>query len=74
MHPVDTSAIAQQLREEETPEPEPLDGQELQDVWQRGNQRRLLPKTLSDHHKSDLVLLKYRWVRSLCFCSVLHLI
>ena len=51
-----------QLREEETPEPEPLEAQELHDIWQNGNRRRPVPPKLSDHHKSDLVSLRHRWI------------
>lgn len=52
----------QELHDKETPEPEPLEAQELHDVWQRGNQRRPVPPKLSDSHKADLVDLKHRWI------------
>src|SRR5437667_7961563 len=53
----------QQLREEETPEPEPLEAEELHDVWKRGNRRRPVPPNLSDNHKASLVDLKHRWIK-----------
>ncbi|KAK3943567.1 hypothetical protein QBC46DRAFT_420016 [Diplogelasinospora grovesii] len=52
----------QELRDEETPEPEPLEAQELHDVWQQGSRRRPVPPKLSDRHKADLVDLKRRWI------------
>jgi hypothetical protein len=52
----------QELRDEETPEPEPLEAEELHNVWQQGNQRRPVPPRLSDRHKADLVDLKNRWI------------
>ena len=52
----------QELRDDETPEPEPLEDQELHDVWQHGNRRRPVPPNLSDNHKASLVGLKHRWI------------
>lgn len=51
----------QQLRDDETPEPEPLQAQELHDVWQRGNERRPMPPNLSLRYKAELVNLEQRW-------------
>ncbi|KAK4219947.1 hypothetical protein QBC37DRAFT_367551 [Rhypophila decipiens] len=65
MYPLDPSRIEryrQELRDEETPEPERLGAQELPDVWQQGNRRRPVPPKLSDRHKADLVDLKRRWI------------
>ncbi|KAK0702689.1 hypothetical protein B0H67DRAFT_558311 [Lasiosphaeris hirsuta] len=55
-YPLDPSKI-EQYRQlcEETPEPEPLEAEELHDVWQYGNQCRLVPPKLSDNHKAGLV-------------------
>lgn len=60
-----TDHSRQELRDQETPEPEPLflDAQELHDTWQWGNQRRPVPPNLSDRHKVDLVHLKHRWIQ-----------
>ncbi len=55
----------QQLREQETPEPESLNAQELQDVWRHGNQRRPVPPNYSDNHKVDIVHLERQWIQ---FC------
>lgn len=65
MDPLNPSRIEryrQGLGDEETPEPEPLEAQELHDVWQQGNRRRPVPPKLSDRHKADLVDLKRRWI------------
>ncbi|KAM7224169.1 hypothetical protein V8F06_000642 [Rhypophila decipiens] len=65
MYPLDPSRIEryrQELRDEETPEPERLEAQELHDIWQQGNRRRPVPPKLSDRHKADLVDLKRRWI------------
>ncbi len=52
----------QQLREQETPEPESPNAQELQDVWRHGNQRRPVPPNYSDNHKVDIVNLERQWI------------
>ncbi|KAJ2902465.1 uncharacterized protein MKZ38_000594 [Zalerion maritima] len=52
----------QELRDDETPEPEPLEDKELHDIWQHGNRRRPVPPNLSDNHKANLVGLKHRWI------------
>ncbi|KAK0722920.1 hypothetical protein B0T26DRAFT_750260 [Lasiosphaeria miniovina] len=63
MDPLDPSKIEQYRKVcEETPEPEPLEAEELHDVWQHGNQRRPVPPKLSDKHKAGLVDLKRRWI------------
>ncbi|KAM7190507.1 hypothetical protein V8F33_009406 [Rhypophila sp. PSN 637] len=62
MDPLDRSRInryQQELCDKETPEPEPLDAQELHATWQRGNQRHPVPRYLSDRHQADLVDLKH---------------
>lgn len=51
----------QQLRDDETPDPEPLEAQELHDVWERGNKRRPVPPNLSHRYKAELVDLEQRW-------------
>jgi hypothetical protein len=63
MDPLDPSKI-EQYRQlcEEIPEPEPLEAEELHDVWQHGNQRRPVPPKLSDNHKAGLVDLRPRWI------------
>ncbi|KAM5348918.1 hypothetical protein ACJ41O_008741 [Fusarium nematophilum] len=55
-----------QLREDETPEPEPWRPQELENSWARGNARRPLPPNHSDNHKASLYRLQQRW---LSFCE-----
>ncbi|KAM6509588.1 hypothetical protein FALCPG4_017240 [Fusarium falciforme] len=55
-----------QLREDETPEPEPWRPQELENSWARGNTRRPLPPNRSDNHKVSLYRLQQRW---LSFCE-----
>ncbi|RYO82366.1 hypothetical protein DL766_004754 [Monosporascus sp. MC13-8B] len=55
-----------QLREDETPEPEPWRPQELENSWARGNARRPLPPNHSDNHKVSLYRLQQRW---LSFCE-----
>jgi hypothetical protein len=65
MDPLDPSKIEryrQELRDEETPEPEPLEAQELYDVWQHGNRRRPVAPKLSDNQKADIVNLQHRWI------------
>ena len=65
MNLLDPSRIKQyqrELRDEKTPEPEPLESQELHDIWKQGNRRRPVPPRLSDRHKADLVKLKHRWI------------
>ena len=52
----------QELRDEEAPEPEPLEAQELYDVWRQGNRRRPVPPKLSDRHKANLVDLRRRGI------------
>ncbi len=58
----------QQLREQETPEPESPNAQELQDVWRHGNQRRPVPPNYSDNHKVDIVNLERQWIQ---FCKTM---
>ncbi|KAJ2897779.1 hypothetical protein MKZ38_004402 [Zalerion maritima] len=61
-----TEQYQRQLREDETPEPEPWRPQELENSWARGNARRPLPPNHSDNHKASLYRLQQRW---LSFCE-----
>ncbi len=58
----------QQLREQETPEPQSPNAQELQDVWRHGNQRRPIPRNYSVNHKTDIVHLQHQWIQ---FCETM---
>ena len=63
-------AYQKRLREEETPEPEPLDVDDLRKVWDRGNKRRPLPPNYSLNHKVDLVRIERMWK---LFCKTLKI-
>ena len=56
----------QQLREKESPEPEPLSCSELQRLWEQGNSRKAIRPNDSISHKIALVRLERRWRR---FCT-----
>ncbi len=56
----------QLLREEETPEPEPITREELHDVWTKGNESAPVGPKHSDNYKANLVDLEQRWIR---FCA-----
>ena len=63
-------AYQRRLREEETPEPEPLDVDDLRKVWDRGNERQPLPPNYSLNHKVDLGRVERMWK---LFCRTLKI-
>lgn len=61
-------AYQRRLRDDGTPEPQPLDVHDLHKIWERGNVRRPLPPNYSENHKIDLVRTERKWK---AFCNTL---
>ncbi len=61
--------IQAQLAELEAPEAPPLTSEELQYIWDRGNNRRPLRPNHSENYKLNLVDGQRRWIK---FCKDLH--